>query len=217
MSAWVAFALTAVLGYLLGTVVGGPLVASLRGIRLRETGSGNIGATNALRTGGVRMALPVLLIDVLKGVAAVTLLPLWLGAFADPQRLAFVAGVAAALGHCYPVWMGFHGGKGVATLVGVFAVLLPGVFAALLAVFLLVVLSTGYVGAASMLAACAAVVVVLIAPATALPAGSLPFVLAMAALVLFKHRDNLARLRNGTETRMERLALIRQWMRKHRS
>ncbi|WP_420428208.1 glycerol-3-phosphate 1-O-acyltransferase PlsY [Algiphilus sp.] len=212
-----AFVLTGLLGYLLGTIVGGPLVASLRGIRLRESGSGNIGATNALRTGGVRMALPVLLIDVLKGVVAVTLLPLWLGAFADPQRLAFVAGVAAAIGHCYPVWMGFHGGKGVATLAGVFAVLLPGVFALLLAAFVLVVLTTGYVGAASMLAACAAVVVVLVAPATALPTGSLPFVLAMAALVLFKHRDNLKRLRNGTETRMERLALIRQWMRKRQS
>ncbi len=217
MSAWMAFVLTGLLGYLLGTIVGGPLVASLRGIRLRESGSGNIGATNALRTGGVRMALPVLLIDVLKGVVAVTLLPLWLGAFADPQRLAFVAGVAAAIGHCYPVWMGFHGGKGVATLAGVFAVLLPGVFALLLAAFVLVVLTTGYVGAASMLAACAAVVVVLVAPATALPTGSLPFVLAMAALVLFKHRDNLKRLRNGTETRMERLALIRQWMRKRQS
>jgi len=217
MSVWMAFALAAILGYLLGTIVGGPLVASLRGIRLRETGSGNIGATNALRTGGVRMALPVLAIDVLKGMAAVTLLPLWLGAFAAPQQLAFVAGVAAAIGHCYPVWMGFQGGKGVATLAGVFAVLLPVVFAALLAVFVLVVLTTGYVGAASMLAACAAVVVALAAPADALPPGSLPFVLAMAALVLFKHRENLVRLRNGTETRMERLALIRQWMRKHRN
>lgn len=217
MNVWMAFALAAVLGYLFGTIVGGPLVAGLRGIRLRETGSGNIGATNALRTGGVRMALPVLAIDVLKGVAAVILLPLWLGAFAAPQQIAFVAGVAAALGHCYPVWMGFHGGKGVATLAGVFGVLLPGVFAVLLTVFVLVVLTTGYVGAASMLAACAAVVVALAAPAGTLPAGSLPFVLAMAALVLFKHRDNLKRLRNGTETRMERLALIRQWMRKRQN
>lgn len=217
MSAWMAFALAAVLGYLFGTIVGGPLVAGLRGIRLRETGSGNIGATNALRTGGVRMALPVLAIDVMKGVAAVLLLPLWLGDFAAPQPIAFVAGVAAALGHCYPVWMGFHGGKGVATLAGVFGVLLPSVFAVLLTVFVLVVLTTGYVGAASMLAACAAVVVALAAPAGTLPAGSLPFVLAMAALVLFKHRDNLKRLRNGTETRMERLALIRRWMRKRQN
>lgn len=217
MSPLVAGALCALGGYLLGTVLGGSLMARLRGVDLRSSGSGNVGATNALRAGGARLAIPVLAIDIGKGVLAVLLLPRLLGAHADPEPLAFVAGVAAAVGHCYPVWTGFRGGKGVATLAGVFAVLLPGIFAVMLGVFLLVTLATGYVGLASTLAAVTAVAGGLVVPADQLPDGATPFVMAMAALVIFKHRDNLQRLLQGTEVRMERIALLRRWLIRNRN
>lgn len=211
MSPTVAVALTVIGGYLLGSIVGGAIMARLCGIDLRNSGSGNVGATNALRAGGARMGVPVLIIDVGKGIAAVLLLPLLLGAYTEPQQLAYIAGVAAAVGHCYPVWTGFVGGKGVATLAGVFAVLLPTATVAILVVFLLCVLTTGYVGAASVLAAATAVAWVLVAPLGPLAPGAAPFVMAMAALVVFKHRDNLKRLAEGTEVRMDKLALLRRW------
>lgn len=211
MNPMLAVILAALGGYLLGTVLGGAIMARLRGVDLRASGSGNVGATNALRAGGARMAVPVLVIDIGKGIVAVTLLPWLLGAYAEPRQLAYIAGVAAALGHCYPVWTGFTGGKGVAALAGVFAVLLPAATLAILIVFLLCVLSTGYVGAASILGALTAVAWVLLAPLGPLPPGTAAFVMAMAALVVFKHRDNLQRLAEGTEARMDKLAVLRRW------
>lgn len=211
MSATMALLLAALAGYGFGTILGGAIMARLRGIDLSASGSGNVGATNALRAGGARMGVPVLLIDIAKGIAAVLLIPLVLGDFAEPHQLAYTAGVAAALGHCYPVWTRFKGGKGVATLAGVFAVLLPLASIAIFAVFLLCVLSTGYVGAASILGALTAVAWVLIAPLGTLAPGSAAFVMAMAALVVFKHRDNLQRLAEGTEVRLDKLALLRRW------
>jgi len=203
------------LAYLLGTVLGGPLLAMVFGVNLRASGSGNVGATNALRTGGLRMALPVLLIDVLKGVVAVTAIPAWLGG-ADASSLAYLCGVAVAVGHCYPLWTGFNGGKGVATLAGVFAVLLPVAFCFIIAVFALVVLASGYVSAASVLGALTAVLWTVAMPAASLPPHTLAFVLAMAALVVFKHRENLVRLMRGTEGRFERAALLRRWLQRRR-
>lgn len=211
MNPTLAILLTVAGGYLLGTVLGGAIMARLRGVDLRASGSGNVGATNALRAGGARMAVPVLVIDIGKGIVAVTLLPWLLGAYAEPRQLAYIASVAAALGHCYPIWTGFTGGKGVATLAGVFAVLLPAATLAILIVFLLCVLTTGYVGAASILGALTAVAWVLLAPLGPLPPGTAAFVMAMAALVVFKHRDNLQRLAEGTEVRMDKLAVLRRW------
>lgn len=206
----------ALLAYLLGTLLGGPLLARLRGIDLRRTGSGNVGATNALRSGGWRLALPVLLIDVIKGIVAVTVIPAlpWPGEAGPALRdIALVCGVAVSLGHCYPVWTGFRGGKGVATLAGVFAVLLPGSFVLMLAGFVLVVLATGYVALGSVVGALIAAAHVLLWE-TDPQSGAAPFVLAMAVLVFYTHRENLIRLRRGEESRFEKLALLRRWLKR---
>lgn len=206
----------ALLAYLLGTVLAGPLLARLRGIDLRRSGSGNIGATNALRSGGWRLALPVLLIDIAKGVIAVTLIPAlpWPGEAAHSLRdLALVCGAAVSFGHCYPVWTGFRGGKGVATLAGVFAVLLPASFVLMLAGFVLVVLASGYVALGSIVGALIAAAHVLIWD-TDPQSGAAPFVLAMAVLVFFTHRENLIRLRRGEESRFEKMALLRRWLKR---
>lgn len=194
--------------YLIGTVMGGTVVGALRGgIDLRTLGSGNIGATNALRTQGKGFALAVLLLDIGKGVLAVTLLPRLISdSVLSRESLAYLCGVAVAVGHIYPVWFRFRGGKGVATLAGVFATLLPFALPWMLAVFALLLLVTGYVGLASVGSALTAALYIGLSAGLTTHAGA--FALAMAALVIFKHRENLKRMVSGTEPRFERTRVL---------
>ena len=202
-----------VAAYLLGGLMGGDVMrALLGGGDLREAGSGNVGATNALRARGPRFALGVLLIDIGKGVLAVLLLPAlpwpWPQATVLPALwLAEACGVMVTLGHCYPVFKRFRGGKGVATLAGVFAALLPLAFLWMLATFVLTTLLTGFVGLASVAAALAALLVVGRSGAGLVSATGV-FTIAMALLVIFKHRENLVRIVRGSEHRFERARLL---------
>ncbi len=207
-----------VCAYAVGNLMGGQIVGWLRGgIDLRQQGSGNVGATNALRTQGAAFALSVLLIDVLKGVVAARLVPLipWPlpGAGHVPlESIQYLCGVGVALGHCYPATLGFRGGKGVATLAGVFGALMTPALPWMLLVFALVVMLTGYVSAATLGATGTALLYVLIFKSQALVAPASVFTLAMAALVLFKHRDNVRRLLTGTEHRFEKARVLgRLW------
>ncbi|WP_020651193.1 glycerol-3-phosphate 1-O-acyltransferase PlsY [Solimonas variicoloris] len=204
------------LAYLLGTLMGGQLIGLLRGgIDLRKLGSGNVGATNALRTQGASFALGVLAIDVLKGVAAVLLIP-HLPALGTPllalREQAYVCGVAVALGHCYPVFYGFHGGKGVATLAGVFGALLTAALGWMLGVFALLVMLSGYVSLATLCAAATAVVWVACAQPSGLASPAGYFTLAMAALIAWKHRENIGRLLQGREHRFEKARVLGRWL-----
>jgi acyl phosphate:glycerol-3-phosphate acyltransferase len=211
-----ALLLAAVLAYGLGTVMGGVVIGRLRGgVDLRRAGSGNVGATNALRTQGLSFALGVLLIDVLKGVVAVGLLPrLPLpGAEAlPPGALAYVCGVAVTVGHCYPLWQRFQGGKGVATLAGVFLLLLPLAFVWMMGAFVLVVLLSGYVSLATLMAALVAVLHVTCFSASGLWSMTGAFVFAMALLVFWKHRSNLVNLARGREHRFEKARVLGRWL-----
>ena len=195
--------------YLIGTIMGGTVVGALRGgVDLRKLGSGNMGATNALRTQGKRFALAVLAVDIIKGVVAVTLLPAWnwSNAAVSRESMAYLCGVAVAVGHIYPVWFRFRGGKGVATLAGVFATLLPFALPWMLAVFALLVLLTGYVSLASVCSALTAALYVSLGAGLTTHAGA--FALAMSALVIFKHRENLKRVVSGNEPRFERARVL---------
>ena len=154
------------IAYLLGALIGSLMLGRLRGVDIRSMGSGNAGATNALRTQGKLFGLSVLLIDVGKGVFAVLCLP---GAALprvplDPELsrewLTLACGFAVIVGHVYPVWFGFRGGKGVATMVGVLAAMEPRLLLPLLCSWFAVLLLTGYVGLASMLAGVALVIAV---------------------------------------------------------
>jgi acyl phosphate:glycerol-3-phosphate acyltransferase len=196
--------------YLLGSVVGSLVVGKLRGgVDIRTLGSGNAGGTNALRTQGKVFALWVMLIDVAKGWLAayvIARLP-WPGSSPMDvtvlEWLPVACGAAAILGHIYPVWHGFRGGKGAATLIGVLFGLDPVLLAWVVAVWAAAVVVFGYVSLASMLAAIALPAVVVVAsrdPQTPL----LAFGLFAAVLVVFTHRSNLARLRRGQEPRMLR-------------
>jgi glycerol-3-phosphate acyltransferase PlsY len=208
-----ALLVKALLAYLLGSVIGSLVIGRLRGVDIRTLGSGNPGATNALRTQGMKVGLTVLIIDMFKGWFATSVLAGWpmsLGQPADLQLAAWsapVCGIAVILGHLYPVWFGFRGGKGVATFVGAVA----GLSSLLLLVFVLTwlgaVVLLGFVGFASLLGAVAVVI--------AIAAGNLParvpllvFAVTTTALILYSHRANLARMKAGTEPRAKRLWLF---------
>lgn len=205
------------LAYLLGTLMGGSVVGALcGGVDLRKVGSGNVGATNALRTQGKTFALAVLLIDAGKGVLAVTLLPAWTWTWSDVtvlprESLAYVCGAAVALGHIYPVWYGFRGGKGVATLMGVYGAVLPAAFPWMAATFVLITMLSGFVALSSIGGALCATIFVALTTGLLTPAGG--FTLAMSALVIFKHRDNLQRIARGEEYRFEKARALGRMLR----
>jgi acyl phosphate:glycerol-3-phosphate acyltransferase len=206
-----------ILAYLLGSAMGGYLVGRLRGgVDLRAHGSGNVGATNALRTQGAGFALAVLAIDVGKGVLAVTLLPAlpWPlpGAVADRAALPYACGVAAALGHVYPAWFGFHGGKGAATLTGIYAALLPTALPWLLLAFALVLVLTGYAGLGTVTGALTALLYVTCFHADGVFSAPGMFTLTMAALVVYTHRGNLVRVWHAREPRFEKAMIFRRWL-----
>jgi glycerol-3-phosphate acyltransferase PlsY len=206
-------ALKALIAYFLGTLLGSLILGRLKGVDIRRLGSGNAGATNALRTQGKGFGLAVLIIDIGKGVLAVLWVPAlglpWVALDPDLSRqwLVLACGFAVILGHVYPVWFGFHGGKGVATVVGVIGALEPRLLLPLIFCWIIVLLLTGYVGLASMVAAAGLVLAV-----HWLEPGNLPlltFCILVTAFVVFTHRANIARMAAGTEHRARRLWLFR--------
>lgn len=205
------------LSYLLGSLNGALLVGRLSGgIDIRKVGSGNPGGTNALRTQGPWFAIRVLAIDVLKGF-----LPPWLlpglalpGLPIDPEiarsGLALACAGAAIVGHCYPVWHDFAGGKGAATSVGALLGIAPPLLAPAGIVWAAVLVLTGFVGLATMLAAISLPVWVALTDPVG-SAGLLVFLVALAAFVVYTHRGNLARMREGRENRLEKAMLLRRF------
>ncbi|HMM10424.1 MAG TPA: glycerol-3-phosphate 1-O-acyltransferase PlsY [Paracoccus solventivorans] len=182
------------LGYLLGSVPFGVLLTRALGLGdLRSIGSGNIGATNVLRTGNKGAALATLLLDGGKGAAAV-LLARWLGG----ESAALVAGGAAFLGHLYPVWLGFRGGKGVATFLGTVIALAWPLGLGLCAIWLLTAVLSRISSLSALVAAASAPVLALAMGQPGLAAVTL----FMAALIFLRHHENIARLRAGTEPRI---------------
>lgn len=203
------------LAYLLGSVSGSLLVGRLRGgVDIRTLGSGNAGGTNALRTQGFGFAFWVMVIDIGKGALAAAWLPFAAlpAASGDPAIhrawLTVACATAAVIGHVYPVWHGFRGGKGAATLLGAVAGVEPAALAPVLCVWLLVVMASGYVSLGTMLAVGAFPVYVALTQDQHL-APLLMFGCAMTAFVCYTHRSNIARLRAGSENRAQRLWLLR--------
>ena len=186
--------LAVTLGYFVGSVPFAFLLARRRGIDLRVVGSGNIGASNVLRTSGVPMAVIAMCLDAVKGALTVLV----------AQRVAaepvtpVAAGLASIVGHLYPVWLRFRGGKGVATAAGVFGVLTPIALGVSSLVFVLAVWLTRYISVGSIAAAVTLAIVAATDSPTAIAAGA---VLA-ALIILHRHRSNLARVVAGTERRV---------------
>jgi acyl phosphate:glycerol-3-phosphate acyltransferase len=192
---WWPFVAGFVIAYLIGSVPFGVILTRLAGAGdVRQIGSGNIGATNVLRTGRKGLAMATLAFDMLKGA-----LPVWLAYRYLGPDMAVVAALGAVLGHCFPVWLKFRGGKGVATAAGVVIALTPGVAALAIGVFILVVLTTRYVSLGSMLGATAA------APGAYFlgDVQAAELYLLLALIIVLKHAGNLRRLGQGTEARLD--------------
>jgi glycerol-3-phosphate acyltransferase PlsY len=202
-----------VIAYLLGTLLGSLILGRLRGVDIRSLGSGNAGATNALRTQGKLFGLLVLAVDIGKGLFAVWWLPgvILPAVGIDPDLprawLTAACGFAVIVGHVYPVWFSFRGGKGVATVVGVIGAVDPRLLAPLLVSWLIVLVLTGYVGLASMLSGVVLVAIVYLREPDNVPL--LSFCAAVTAFVIYTHRGNIARMRAGQENRVRRLWLFR--------
>ena len=178
------------IGYAVGSLPIGYLVAQKRGggIDLRRVGSGNVGAANVYRTAGLSTAIAVMIADMGKGALAVLL--------AGGGAPAVAAGVAAVIGHIYPVWLRFRGGKGVATASGVFAVLTPIPTLIAAATFAVVVARTRFVSLGSIVATIVLPVIEWLTPGRrALDVGAT----IIASVILFRHRGNVARLLSRTE------------------
>jgi glycerol-3-phosphate acyltransferase PlsY len=181
--------------YLIGSIPFALILARRWGAAdLRRIGSGNLGAANVLRASGLTAGMLVAALDIAKGAVSVVLAQRLGGAGAGPAA----AGVAAIVGHVYPVWLGFRGGKGVATACGVFTVLTPLAVPPALAIFLASVWATRYISVGSVLAS---VVLPTAAYVTGSPGPVVAAAVAASVLIVFRHRSNLARLREGTERR----------------
>lgn len=200
MAIWPGAIILLLVAYLLGSIPFGYLIVRFAsGSDIRETGSGGTGATNVTRKAGKGAGILTLLLDALKGVAAVAVV----GAIAP--ELAPWAGLAAIIGHCFPVWLGFKAGKGVATGLGVFAMLTPYAVLAAAGVFLLIVWRTRYVSLGSIVAAlvvpiAATLINFLVSPAPGF-AGLIAALSLSSAVIIFKHSENIQRLREGRENR----------------
>ena len=182
-------------GYGFGSVPFAFILARRAGIDVRVAGSGNVGAANVLRTSGTPLGILVMSLDILKGMAGVMLAAAMQGTTAAMAA----AGAAAVVGHIYPVWLRFHGGKGVAVAAGVFSILAPFATAAAAAVFLVVVWTSRVISLGSVAAT------VTLPSVAALSGAPAPIVAAAAgagSLILFRHRANIRRIAQGTERRM---------------
>jgi len=211
-----SYILTALGAYLLGSIPFGFLAAKAKGIDIRSVGSGNIGATNAMRVLGKPIGITVLLMDAAKGWAAVTFIPTWVfnhlvsGTIINGTedlrlyselavRLYVLAGIFAVLGHNYTCWLKFKGGKGIATTAGVYLALAPWALLVALVVFILAVLITRYVSVGSILGAIALPATVWIMSPNNLFLCIVTT--ALGALAIYKHKSNIQRLMAGTEHR----------------
>ena len=201
------------IAYLFGTLLGSLILGRLRGVDIRSMGSGNAGATNALRTQGKPFGLSVLLIDIAKGVVVVWWLPsavlpgIGIAPEVSREWLTVACGFAVIVGHVYPVWFDFRGGKGAATVVGVVAALEQRLLLPLLVSWIIVLLLSGYVSLATMLST-----IVLTVAVVVLEPGNIPlctFCAAVCVFVIFTHRSNIARMRAGKESRVRKLWLFR--------
>lgn len=197
-----------ILAYLLGSVSGSLLLGRLKKVDIRSQGSGNAGGTNAFRTQGLVFAIGVVLIDIGKGFIAAWWIPaLNIGGSGDilnPNLLIMACGFAAVLGHVFPVWHGFRGGKGAATAVGVLIVVEPWLLLPLVICWVVTLIMTGYVGLSTVLAGFS-----LVPSAWAMNDNTLMAFSSMLALfILFTHRANIRKLLAGTENRFERIHIF---------
>ena len=204
------------ISYLLGSISGGMLMGKIKHVDLRKMGSGNAGGTNAFRTMGAQFALAVLFIDVIKGFIAVQFVPqlninrYLTGSEINMEILSIVCGCAAVLGHVYPLYYKFKGGKGAGTMVGVLLALFPAGLAICLLFWGVSLILTGYVGFSTIIAG----IILPISTAFYFEGGLGTsfgiFTMTVSLFIIFTHRSNIRRMLGGNENRFEKVMIFRK-------
>jgi glycerol-3-phosphate acyltransferase PlsY len=204
-----------ILSYLLGSVSGSILMGKLKGVDIREMGSGNAGGTNAFRSMGAIFAVGVMFIDILKGFIAVNFIPsMNLGILAenimDIELLYIICSIGVVLGHVYPVYYRFTGGKGAGTMIGVLAALFPFALVICLIFWFVIFVFTGYVGLSTIVAS-----IILPISAAFYYEGGLGtpfgiFTIIISLFIIFTHRSNISRMIAGNENRFEKAMIFRK-------
>jgi len=205
-----------VLSYLVGSISGSMVLGKLKGVDIRTMGSGNAGGTNAFRSIGPLFALGVVLIDILKGYISVIFIS-ELSFFISNPAISYeykqvICGVAAVLGHVYPIYYKFKGGKGAGTLIGIVGALFPQAMLSSLLSWVISLVFTGYVGLSTMLAGIVLSITVFFIPN--IPEIYFYFSLLMALFIIFTHRSNIIRMIEGNENRFEKVMLLKFIFRK---
>ena len=204
-----------VVSYLIGSTSGSILLGKLKGVDIRNMGSGNAGGTNAFRTQGASFAAGVLGIDILKGFISAKFisamnLPIFSNSTVDPNLLIILCGVAAVLGHVYPLYHGFRGGKGGGAAVGmVFAISWPSISLAIL-LWMIILVLTGYVGFGTMLGSISLIYFAHYFKDTINNPYFLPFTVFISFFIIYTHRSNIKRMLDGTENRFEKAMIFRK-------
>ena len=210
------FLVKLILSYLLGSVSGSMLMGKLKGADIRKMGSGNAGGTNAFRTMGIAFALGVVFIDILKGYIAVKFLPslqLW-GILTentiDIELLhQIVCGMGVLIGHVYPIYHGFKGGKGAGTMVGVLVVLFPLYLIIFLPIWLVVLIFSGYVGLSTMIVGIALPICTHIFYPNGIYSYFGFFSVIVSVFIIYTHRSNIRRMIDGNENQFEKIMFLR--------
>ena len=198
----------------MGSTSGSILLGKLKGVDIRNLGSGNAGGTNAFRTQGATFAGGVLLIDIMKGFVSAKFistlnLPIFSKTF-DPNLLIILCGISAILGHVYPIYHGFRGGKGGGAAIGmVFAISWPTIFLAIL-VWLVILLLTGFVGLGTMLGSISIIYFAHYFKEAISNPYFFPFTVLLSLFIIYTHRSNIQRMLDGTENRFERAMIFRK-------
>ena len=204
-----------VLSYLIGSTSGSILLGKLKGVDIRNMGSGNAGGTNAFRTQGASFAAGVLGIDILKGFISAKFisamnLPIFSSSTVDPNLLIILCGVAAVLGHVYPLYHGFRGGKGGGAAIGmIFAISWPSISLAIL-LWMIILVLTGYVGFGTILGSISLIYFTHYFKDTINNPYFLPFTVFLSFFIIYTHRSNIKRMLDGTENRFEKAMIFRK-------
>ena len=200
-----------ILSYLIGSISGSMLLGSIKGIDIRKMGSGNAGGTNAFRTMGSLFALGVIVIDIFKGVIAVLLISQFRFianySFLSSDLVEISCAIAAVLGHVYPIYYNFKGGKGAGTLIGIVGVLFPQCIIYALLSWVITLIFTGYVGLGTIIAG-----IVLSISAYCFDVSNIHFYFSvlMSIFIIFTHRSNIKRMFQGDENRFEKIMIFKK-------
>ena len=200
-----------ILSYLIGSISGSMVLGSIKGIDIRKMGSGNAGGTNALRSVGPLFALGVIVIDILKGVIAVLLISQFRFianySFLSSELVEISCAIAAVLGHVYPIYYNFKGGKGAGTLIGIIGVLFPQCIIYALLSWFITLIFTGYVGLGTIIAG-----IILSISAYCLDVSNIHFYFSvlMSIFIIFTHRSNIKRMIQGDENRFEKIMIFKK-------